>query len=311
MPIHDYFYESNLLPAAPVAHGYRNIWIRDLYYIGISSDEETRRRLWKAMIEILDRYRDKLTIHARQKPPRFWYEYMHVRYSPDGFEIGNDHWLHNQWDAIGNWLEVCLDEERLDLAELLVDYLNMVKYAKKPAAGAWEDRNSCDAYSLAACIHALQKAKKILKGKRCQIEEMIKIGCRRLYGVLLPYATNNRLVCLSLLGVVWPFDMGGPYKGEIIHVVKKSLMREPFGFIRYVGDTYDGEGFARTVGTETPWLLGDCFMSKIEPHQPLWRKRLDEAQKAFGCMPEAFYPESMKMNRNSPLLWAEAMFHSL
>ncbi len=314
MSITQHLYPSQLVPAAAnVLHGYRNVWIRDCYYVGICSDETTRRKIWQGLITVLERYREKLTIHARQFPPRHWFEYMHVRYSPEGYEFGGDEnkWLHNQWDAISNWLEVCLDEEQLDLAELLVDYMSMVKYAKRPSAGAWEDRNTCDAYSLAACVHALVRAKKYLPEKRCQLEDMIRHGNKRLYTVLLPYATNDRLVCLSLLGILWPFNMGGPFHDEIKEIVTSRLMRQPYGFIRYDGDTYDGEHFNRTFGTETPWLLGDCFMAKIEPDKPVWRDRLDAAQKQFGCMPEAFFPESMKMNRNSPLLWAEAMKRSI
>ena len=213
---------------------------------------------------------------------------MHVRYSPEGYEIGNEPWLHNQWDCLGNWLDVCIDQDRIDLAELLVDYMNVVKYAKKPSAGAWEDRNSCDAYSLAACIHALQKAKPHLPHKSPQIDSMVQHGNRRLYSVLLPYATNSKLVC----------------------IVVSKLCREPFGFIRYEGDLYDGEHFNRGVGREVPWLLGDCFLAMIEPKNLRWRDRLRAAYEHFGMMPEAFFPESMKANRNSPLLWAEAMFQS-
>lgn len=306
MNIADHLYPSDLAPAAIVPHGYRNVWVRDNWYLGICSDNRTRSRIWNGLITVLDRYKWKLEIHA-QKPPRHWYEFMHVRYSPEGQEIGNEPWLHNQWDCIGNWLDVCIDENRLDLASLLVDYMNVVKYAKKPSAGAWEDRNTCDAYSLAACIHALQKAKPHLGHKKAQIDNMVQHGNRRLYSVLLPYATNDKLVCLSLLGILWPYNMGGPYHDEIKNLVVKTLMREPFGFIRYKGDTYTGEHFNRGDGTETPWLLGDCFMSVIEPKNQLWKDRLKRARDHFGFIPEAFFPENLRANRNSPLLWAEAM----
>ncbi len=56
-----------------------------------------------------------------------------------------------------------------------------------------------------------------------------------------------------------------------------------------------------------PWLLGDCFMALIEPRNQRWKDRLKRAYDHFGMMPEAYFPESMKANRNSPLLWAEAM----
>jgi hypothetical protein len=275
-------------------------------YIGLCSDEPTRKRIWKGLVGILDFYKWKLEIHSKVAP-RQWYEYLHVRYSPEGREIPNEHWMHNQFDSYGNWLDVCLDEERLDLASLLVDYLNVVKYAKKPSAGAWEDRNTCDAYSLACCVHALQRAKAFLPNKKRQIENMVRHGCKRLYSVLLPYATNNRLVCLSLLGILWPLKMGGPFTEEIKSLVLSNLKREPYGFVRYAGDSYDGEGFSRGPGTEMPWPLGDGFMCQIEPEKPLWRERLDAAHCQFGMMPEAYRPESLTANRNSPLLWAEAM----
>lgn len=303
-----YFYSSNLLPAAPVSHGYRNFWLRDGWYVGICSGDIVKKRIWKGMIDILDRYKWKLEIHAK-KPPTHWWEHIHVRYDPDGREIPEG-WLHNQWDAVANSLEVAIDCERTDLASLLVDYLNVVRYQKKPAAGAWEDRNTCDAYSLAACIHALQRSKSILLHKYAQIDEMMKRGCKRLFS-LLPYATSNRQVCLSLLGVIWPYNLAGPYKQEIIDLVCSQLKREPFGFIRYVGDTYSGEHFSQGQGREFPWILGDLFMAHIEPENPIWMQRLDTAYDHFHCMPEAFDPVTLVANRNTPLLWAEAMWSHL
>jgi hypothetical protein len=308
MDIVSSFYPSDLIPAAAnTSHGYQNFWVRDGYYVGLCSPAPVRDRIWQGMIGILDRYRWKLEIHAKKQPQQWW-EYMHIRYSPDGKEIA-EHWLHNQFDAYANWGEVCLDCDRLDLAELLVDYLQTIHFHRKPAAGAWEDRNSCDAYSLAACVHFLQRAKNYLPHKAQQIERMVKMAVKRLYA-LLPYATTSKVVCLSLLGVLWPFDLAGPYRQEIIDKVA-TMRREPFGFIRYKGDAYSGHDFSRTEGTEVPWLLGDCFMALIEPRNPIWRQRLDAAQQHFNCMPEAYFPETMKPNRNTPLLWAEAMYNKI
>jgi len=302
------FYDSNLLPAAHVEHCYKNCWIRDLYYIGICGNEEVKNKLWDGMIDVLDTYRWKLAHHAKIKPDS-WFEYMHVRYSPEGTEI-DEGWRHKQWDAIGNWLEVCIDHNRIDLASLMVDYLEKVQYFRNPAAGAWEDRNAIDSYSISSCIYALSKAKPFLESQKDKIDLMVKMGLRRLYG-MLPYASPDKIICLSLLGVIWPFDMAGPYKQEIIGLAKTHLMREPFGFIRYVGDTYDGEFMSRKKGNELPWLLGDLFMAKIEPKNQLWKDRIKKAHDTFGCMPEAYFPETMKPNRNSPLLWAEAMHENI
>jgi GH15 family glucan-1,4-alpha-glucosidase len=309
MDFKSYLYSSGLIPAAPVNHGYRNFWIRDGYYIGLCVPE-LRKIIWDAVIRILDNYRWKLEIHAKQKPEK-WFEHIHIRYDPNGNEITNEHWLHNQFDAHGNLIEICLDKNRIDLATLLVDYLYKLDYSKEPSAGAWEDRNSSDAYSLASCIHALQRAKVYIPAKREQIERMVHRGCQRLYARLLPYATSEKTVCLSLLGIIWPFNLGGPYTDEIISLVKTHLMREPFGFIRYDSDKYDGEGFTRTTGTEMPWLLGDCWMSKIEPHNKIWSDRIINAKAHFGCLPEAYAPESMRPNRNTPLLWAEAFAYGI
>jgi phosphorylase kinase alpha/beta subunit len=309
MVIEDLFYPSDLIPAAPVKHGYRNFWVRDGYFIGICCGGAVQSRLWNGMTSILDRYKWKLEIHAR-KAPVLWYEDIHIRYDENGMEIPNEHWMHNQVDSHGNFLEVAVDQRRSDLAELLVDHLDLVKYQKRKAAGVWEDRNSCDSYSIAACLYALQKSKRLLEHKYRQIDNMVKRGTKRLYS-LLPYATEHRQVCLSQLGTIFPYNMAGPYRQEIIDIVCANLKREPFGFIRYHGDSYDGEGFTRGRGTEMPWLLGDCFMALIEPENPEWRRRLDRAYEHFGCIPEAYYPENMKMNRNSPLVWAESMYRKI
>lgn len=302
------FYRSGLVPAAlNVEHGYKNFWIRDGYYIGLCYGGSVKERLWNGVVDILDRYKWKLEIHA-QIPPKHWYEYIHIRYDPDGKEIEEEQWLHTQWDCIGNLIEICLDKNRLDLASLLVDYLKIVRYDRQPAAGAWEDRtHSSDAYSLAACITALQRAKEYLPEKAYQIEKMVKRGCTRL-NLLLPFATTDKMVCLSLLGVIWPFNVAGPYKNEIIRLVKQNLQREPFGFIRYRGDSYDGENFSQDIGSEYPWLLGDLLMNRIEPDAKLWKRRIDHAYDIFKCMPEAYNPVDLKPNRNTPLLWAEALY---
>lgn len=309
MDISSQFYPSGLIPAAPVFHGYKNFWVRDGYYVGLCCGGKVKDRLWEGMVNLLDSYKWKLEYHSK-KAPQHWYEYIHIRYSPDGKEIGYEHWMHNQFDAYANWGEVCLDVGRIDLVELLIDYLQVIQFHKKPAAGAWEDRNTCDAYSLAACIHFLERAKRAVPAKRAKVEHMIKLAIKRLYA-LMPFATVNKTVCLSLLGVIWPFDLAGPYRQDIIDLSLEHLKREPYGFIRYPADCYDGEHFGRKPGNEVPWLLGDCFLAKIEPQNKVWRRRLDAAQRDFGFMPEAYYPETMKANRNSPLLWAEAMYQSL
>ena len=112
--LNKYLYPSGLLPAAPVLHGYKNVWIRDMYYAGICSNETFKKEIWTSLINLLDKWKWKLEIHAK-KPPGYWYEFIHVRYSPDGEEIRDEHWMHNQWDAIGNWLEITIDMNRLDL----------------------------------------------------------------------------------------------------------------------------------------------------------------------------------------------------
>lgn len=136
---------------------------------------------------------------------------------------------------------------------------------------------------------------------------MVKKATFKMYR-LLPYGTVSRGVDLSMLGLVWPLDIAGPYKQDIIDIVQERLMREPFGFIRYDGDDYNGEGFTQRLGTEYPWLLGDCFMAHIEPNNPKWFNRLKAAEVHFGCMPEAYDPATLKPNRNTPLIWAEAMW---
>lgn len=310
MDISSILYPNGLVPAAHnVNHGYKNYWFRDGYFDGICSQPSVRNAIWNGTIDILDRYKWKLEIHAKV-PPKHWYEHIHVRYNPEGLEIGNEPWQHHQWESVANAGEMALDKGRTDLAGLIVDYLDTAKCHRAPSAGAWEDRNNSDAYSLAACAHFFQKCKPSLNGRYDQLDQSVRMCTKRLYS-LLPYATEKKQVCLSILGVIWPYHAAGPYKQEIIDIVKSTLMREPFGFIRYVGDKYDGEGFSRGKGSELPWLLGDCFMCKIEPNNPIWRKRLQAAQDHFGCMPEAFFPETMKMNRNSPLVWAESMWNSI
>ncbi len=309
MDIPTHLYPNGLVPAAPVAHGYRNFWLRDGYYIGLCSDIKTRYAIWDGVIEVMDRYKWKLEIHSKQ-PPSQWYEHIHVRYSPEGTEIPHERWLHNQWESIANAGEMCLDRGRYDLASLLADYLRVAKCHRQPAAGAWEDRNSSDAYSLAACAHFFQLCKTHLPDKYAQLDDQVK-KCTKRLSSLLPYATEKKQLCLSLLGVVWPYNAAGAYHDEIIALVCKHLMREPFGFIRYEGDSYDGEHMSRGKGTELPWLLGDCFMAKIEPNNPKWRRRLKSAYDTFGCIPEAYFPETMKANRNTPLTWAEAMWNNV
>jgi GH15 family glucan-1,4-alpha-glucosidase len=300
------FYSCGLLPAAPVEiNGYNNTWIRDCYFVGINADEEDRKRIWRGLTWLLEKHKSKLEWHAKHKP-HYMFEHLHVRYSPNGDEIHTG-WDHRQWDSIANWLEVCIDENRPDLAAMLVDYLRVVDYTS-PGAGAWEDLGGdIDAYSISACIHALHRSKEFLPEKAGQIDEMLDKGMKVL-NELLPRATNKRHICLSLLGVIWPFNMAGKHQQTIIDMVCKELLREPFGFIRYKGDSFDGMNFSRGHGREMPWLLGDAWMAKIESSNPFWSNRLKAARQQFGGMlPESFYPETLRPNINYRLLWADVM----
>jgi hypothetical protein len=307
MDIEASFYASDLIPAAPVKHGYRNFWLRDGYYVGICSPETIRKRLWRGVVGILDRYKWKLEIHAKQKP-QAWYEYFHVRYDEHGKEIPHEHWLHTQYESCANAGEIALDCGRYDLVSLMVDYLDTVCVPVAPAAGAWEDRNCLDSYTLAACSHFFDLASNVVQKNKCQ---QLAGKAQESLDKLLPYATPHGMVCLSQLGVCWPYNRAGDKRQQIIDLACKHLKREPFGFIRFVGDSYDGEGFSRVKGNEMPWILGDLFMCKIEPENVLWKKRAEAALRTFGCIPEAYAPETMKANRNTPLLWGEAMWQSI
>jgi GH15 family glucan-1,4-alpha-glucosidase len=297
------FFPNGLLPAANSNH-YNFIWVRDNYMIGLCSPPSVRQQIWQGLVWLLEKHRPKLEWHTKHPPHQCW-EYIHIKYNPDGTEMRCG-WDHRQYDSYGNWLQVMVEMERADLAALLVDYLLTIRFWETNCTGIWEDSYDIDANSIASCVSALKNCVRLLPEKSTQLEYMIENGLSSL-NALLPKAMRKRHLCLSLLGVIWPYDLAGKHREQMLDLICSKLKREPFGFIRYENDTFDGIGFSRGVGREMPWILGDAWFSRIEPDNSYWRNRLEDARKHFGTLPEGYFPETLQPNINSCLLWTEAM----
>lgn len=142
-------------------------------------------------------------------------------------------------------------------------------------------------------------------------DALIEKGQRTL-SEMLPRESKKKFVDLALLSLVWPYDLLSKKETALVlENVEYHLLRER-GVIRYKGDHYynkNPDGWSE----EAEWTFGLSWLAIIY-------ERLDDVEKAKlylekaketvtkKGLPELFYSNSKKYNKNTPLGWSESLF---
>jgi len=258
---------------------------------------------------------------AIENKPTHTYQYIHARFHPETFEEFWEEWGNKQNDAIGCILfrigeleahhkrTILKNEDDVRIVNKLVKYLESIEYWNEGDSGMWEEAEELHASSVGACVAGLKSIKR-LPGVEVP-DSLIQKGEETL-NALLPRESKNKFVDLSLLSLIWPYNVvSDEQRDKILENVEYHLLREK-GVIRYKGDQYYNKN-QDEVSEEAEWTFGLAWLAIIY-------QNMGNNEKAEGLikdliaddtpegLPELYYSNSPEYNQNTPLGWSESLF---
>lgn len=335
-----------LASRSDVSTGYNKAWLRDNFYTCLAFEEiedwETVKKIWKAMLAIFVKHKNKISWAVKNKPYNT-YQYIHARYNPETFEEFWEEWGNKQNDAVGailfkigdlenKGIKIIETEEEKEVLQILVDYLKSIEYWHDQDNGVWEEYEEVHASSVGACVAGL---KSVAKTGLVQIPvHLIEKGEETLKK-LLPRESKSKFTDLALLSLIYPFNVvGEKVAREIVRHLEYHLERDR-GVIRYKNDRYYNKN-EDEISEEAEWCFGFPWLSIIygqfaSSHTQITHpdsvstslilrevktdteKAREYLEKSFKTIyknqiPELYYSDSDKPNDNTPLGWAESLF---
>ncbi len=304
--------------ASTVATGYDKAWLRDNIYEAMGfeslSDADTIRRTYAALFDLLLRHEDKIDWAIKEKPSAR-YQYIHARYSPHTFEEFAEDWGNKQNDAVGAFLfkvgdlyrkgiMVIRDEQDLRILQKLVDYLASIEYWQDADSGMWEENEEVHASSVGACVAGLLAVSSLVDVPSWLIEKG-----RETLAALLPRESVTKECDLSLLSLIFPYNIVTPAQREAILANVESMLVRERGVLRYWGDRY-----YQRDGKEAEWTFGFPWLARIykdlgdDVRYRYYLKKTFQVMTWKGEFPELYFGGSEEYNENTPLGWSQAMF---
>lgn len=318
-------YESGLFAASKknTKTGYNKSWLRDNFYeclaFQILEDWDTVFKTYRAILKIFEKHEYKIDYAIAHKP-QHRHEYIHPRYNPLTFDEFWEDWGNKQNDSVGAILfaigklmqqkkKILVSKKDYDTVQKLVDYLSTLEYWHDQDSGMWEEEEEVHSSSIGACIAGLKAVSKI-KGINVDTELIIK-GEEALRNQL-PRESKKKFVDLALLSLIWPYELTTKRETEEILENVTYLLEREKGVIRYKNDHYynkNPDGYSE----EAEWTFGFSWLAII--YDKLGNKKLakEYEQKALKTVtkrgvPELYFSNTDKYNRNTPLGWAESLF---
>jgi len=319
-------YKSGLFAASQknVSTGYDKAWLRDNFYECIAfevlNDWDTVEKTYNAVLNIFLKHEDKIDWAIREKP-KYTYQHIHARFHPETFDEFWESWGNKQHDSIGAILfrigelehhhkrTILRNKDHVRIVNKLVKYLASVEYWHDPDSGMWEEGEEVHASSVGACVAGLKSIRRLPKIEVPQW--LIENGLETL-GKLLPRESEQKFVDLSLLSLIWPYNVATPrQRAQILRNVEYHLLKR-MGVIRYKNDRYynkNPDGYSE----EAEWTFGLSWLAIIYEHLGKKRKAVQFLKKMVRTdtpqgVPELYFSDSKKFNDNVPLGWSESLF---
>lgn len=319
-------YPSGLFAASSkgVSTGYDKSWLRDNFYetlaFEVIGDWKTVEKTYSAILEIFLRYESKID-HAIAHKPTAPYEYIHARFHPETFDEFWEEWGNKQNDAVGCILyrigELEINQQRSILktpdhyriVNKLVQYLKSIEYWHDRDSGMWEEKEEIHASSVGACVAGL---KFIARIPEIAVPRIIIRRGEKALNELLPRESQEKFVDLSLLSLIWPYEIVTPaQRDQILVNIEYHLLRDR-GVIRYKGDQYYNKNPDKK-SEEAEWTFGLAWLAII--YEKLGNsvkareliKNLIAEDTPQG-LPELYFSNSPEYNENIPLGWSESLF---
>jgi phosphorylase kinase alpha/beta subunit len=319
-------YRTGLFAASAhaVSTGYDKAWLRDNFYeclaFVVMRDWDIVEKTYDSILQIFLKHEEKIDWAIKKKPEHV-YQHIHARFHPETFDEFWEEWGNKQHDSIGAILfmigqlehhhnrTILKDENHIRIVNKLVQYLESIEYWHDKDNGMWEEDQEVHASSVGACVAGLRSISQL---HQINVPEyLIQHGEETLRN-LLPRESERKFVDLSLLSLIWPYNVvTTEQRDEILRNVEYLLLRK-MGVIRYKNDRYynkNPDGFSE----EAEWTFGLSWLAIIYEH--LGQK--EKAEHFVNMMlktdtpkgvPELFFSNTKEYNDNIPLGWSESLF---
>lgn len=315
-------HETGLISASrkDVKTGYNMCWIRDTVYAALGFEAVKNMaavvKTYAALLDLLLKHEYKIDWMIAQPQPKTPFRYIHARYDPLTMKEIWTEWGNKQNDAIGvilfkigelenKGIKIIRGADDTRILQKLVSYLAAIHYWHDPDNGMWEENEEVHASSIGACVAGL---KAIAKVAGIEVPQQLIENGEKALQLLLPCESATKEVDLSLLSLIYPYNIVTPAQRELIlKNVEEKLVRSR-GVIRYFGDKY----YAKD-NTEAEWTFGFPWLAIIykqlnNPEKYAhYTKKTIEAMNGNGELPELYYGDTDRPNDNTPLAWGQAL----
>jgi hypothetical protein len=319
-------YKTGLFAASDpkATTGYDKSWLRDNFYETICFEVlgkwDIVEKTYSAILTLFLKHEDKIDWAIKEKPTES-FQYIHARFHPETFEEFWESWGNKQNDAVGCILfrlgeleahhgrSILKSPEQIRIVNKLVRYLESIEYWKDSDSGMWEEGEELHASSVGACVAGLKSISRI---DQIEVPEFLIHYGEYALRDLLPRESQSKFVDLSLLSLIWPYNVVTTEERDVIlENVEYHLLREK-GVIRYKGDHYynkNEDGYSE----EAEWTFGLSWLAIIYEQMG----RHDKSEKLIKSLiavdtknglPELYFSNSNEYNENTPLGWSESLF---
>lgn len=278
--------ENGLFPATTADNPEMNqYWIRDNYWIwrsGFYTEE-----IEQAFRKIVNKHEDKIKYHIENHPPEETWQHIHVKYDENLEEVTGN-WAHDQLDTIGYLMDVLGHSREGHLVKHYFDNVGIF-----PGHGPWESGKTVKYHPY--CIMKMRESLRKWYGQDKPVTKYLYRLSNRKY---IKYRDDLELLMMQTVNSENPILWQDP----------TAELTTQFGVKRFEGDEWNGEEHA--AKTEPAWPLGLAFKYVVTEDEKYMRQ-LDKIHKRYGEIPELINPKTTAPGINSPLIWAEAMYHGL
>jgi GH15 family glucan-1,4-alpha-glucosidase len=317
---------SGAFIASPSFPTYHYCWLRDGSFIAhamdVAGEFESAERYFNWVNKVINRYTGKVDLLEKKittgdvVPPN---DYLHTRYTLDGFEASHDeNWGNFQIDGYGNWLWALGNHIRLtgrnslladfsDSINTTIRYLNIVW--KLPNYDCWEEHPEfIHPYSLGAVYAGLKSIGDLIKEipaweSPIPTEDLVD----EIRDFVLRYAVVNSTfvklidpkgkngnpepvtesgVDASLLGIIYPYKLvseDNQISRNTVEEIEKKLHRRNGGVYRYAKDEYYGGGEWLLLTAWLGWLWATQGNNEKAKEILKW---IESTQDSLGNLPE-------------------------
>lgn len=331
---------------------YAWVWLRDhlymtyaYYYLGHFLDENYYDILHQGIrvaFDIFERQHHKLerVVHPRDHTGKLIVrDLIHAKYDPVTLNEVTFDWGHHQLDAVGLFLHMIADldmkntlihlsKRERKILQLLIFYIQNVRYWHDPDNGIWEECLIRRSSSIGPVVRGLGYSDE--RGLAIIPSDLITVGKNALLAIL-PY--ESRDICgnpqhrhdcdAAQLFLIWPYNVVDRETANLIlqriiqghtHIHKTEYgefsefhrLVQPLGINRYWGDGYYRSRNGISAQWQWDFLISIIYANRREYEEAArWFNRGASRITSDHCITEAYVDD--KPNDHTPLGWMHAL----